>query len=927
MVQQKPTSHDSTNGTNKRDQQSSMSFARKDITDARVVGGNANKIDTKAQNGNRSSFRTDRDTANANRRFGGERELQRWQPDASDAVDGSLEGGLQNSKQSHGGAWDQFAENERLFGLRTDYDEAIYTTSIDKNHPQYKQRVAAAERKAREIERSAAATSHVAEERVMDFVGGDDNADEEDKYSGVKRQQQDFPPLANRENKYTPPARRAPAGATTVKGAPVDPAIISSQIKGAPTNKQPTPKAEETKTPNPTPNKTPVPQTADKPAPVEPKPDAKPAETKPAESKPTETKTADSKSSDKSTGALRPSATTGRTISPQGKEAAAVPSATSTVERDVLNSFKNFATQQRLNAEKARSNKAKADKEVKLIELKKFADSFKLSTPVPSDLISIIAKDPAKQKQIQAKALQNAEDVAKSKEHSKDKPEPAAKDVPAKPVVQQTPTPPATATPATGAATASRPPATQHTSSPSGVPNRHPGPRQPYNGQQYTNRNGRSPGQNMAPHYQQTGNLAQRLRNVEQQKLSQPPQHHVPQDMRMPPTGPANAVDQYGNRRLSGLAPAHVGPKLNPNTQEFRPSPFAQSFNPVGPSGASSPRSSVNNAVEAQSTATPVAGQLIRRKTKAIDVKKCFILSHIQTLQPPHNNRTWEENGGLRPSFDTIPTWKQLMDDDPADSIMRLTYAQYFERQPFSGATLATPNPPHVVPQMAHQHQLPFHLQHGAHSLAPRQSPHMPPMQMHSGQPNHTPHVPFNGDDHRMMHSNSAQSFASPRMTQVPMAYPPAMNSPAQMPYNQPVMQPFLGPGTPQMGQFRNFSQNPQFMPQQPGHMGTPLMVPQQYMAGPNPMVTATPQMQMYPGGHPQFMPPGPAPQPMPGTNGYPSPGRPAAPMMVHQGSQQGQPMYGMSPGMQYQQPVFTPQQPGQSKFTNRRMSSSGRQY
>ena len=51
MVQQKPTSHDSTNGTNKRDQQSSMSFARKDITDARVVGGNANKIDTKAQNG------------------------------------------------------------------------------------------------------------------------------------------------------------------------------------------------------------------------------------------------------------------------------------------------------------------------------------------------------------------------------------------------------------------------------------------------------------------------------------------------------------------------------------------------------------------------------------------------------------------------------------------------------------------------------------------------------------------------------------------------------------------------------------------------------------------------------------------------------------------------------------------------------------
>jgi len=58
----------------------------------------------------------------------------------------------------------------------------MYTTAIDKSHPQYKERMAAAERKAREIERSAAVTSHVAEERIMDFVGGDDrNGDEEDK--------------------------------------------------------------------------------------------------------------------------------------------------------------------------------------------------------------------------------------------------------------------------------------------------------------------------------------------------------------------------------------------------------------------------------------------------------------------------------------------------------------------------------------------------------------------------------------------------------------------------------------------------------------------------------------------------------------------------------------------------------------------------
>ena len=120
--------------------------------------------------GNRSSFRTD--AAISNNRFGNERTLQPWVPDSHDAVDGSLE------KTSGGGTWDQFAENERLFGLKTDYDENIYTTSINKNHPQYRERIAAAERKAREIERSVATTAHVAEERVMDYVAGNDKTDE-----------------------------------------------------------------------------------------------------------------------------------------------------------------------------------------------------------------------------------------------------------------------------------------------------------------------------------------------------------------------------------------------------------------------------------------------------------------------------------------------------------------------------------------------------------------------------------------------------------------------------------------------------------------------------------------------------------------------------------------------------------------------------
>ncbi|CAM1504128.1 Fc.00g017190.m01.CDS01 [Cosmosporella sp. VM-42] len=874
------------------------------------AGGSAPGKGDNRQNGNRSSFRTD--AAISNSRFN-ERVLQPWVPDSTDGINGALE-------KSSGGQWDQFAENERLFGLKTDYDENIYTTQIDTNHPQYRQRIAAAERKAREIERSAPTTAHVAEERVMDFSGGgdDEGQNEEDKYSGVRRQ--DFPPLSNRENKYTPPAKRAPTGQSTVKGAPIDPAIISSQIK-APAKKQPSPAPQEPKLQVPDSTKNGVLSQTE---PLKKSDSQKSAvaaggkateeavtELNPA-AQPSNGKTPEVKPAEKTSTPLRSSGTSTRNMSPQVNEG--TPSATSTVERDVLKEFKTFASQQRLNAEKVRSSKAKADKEVKLTELKKFADSFKLSTPVPTDLVSIIAKDPSKQKEIQAKAIKNAEEVAKAKAEAAKK----EKSTPTKDSQSKAPdqTTPATA-PVPGSSTdprSSRTPATTQATPPAAGQNRHPGgrqqyPQQQYHGQQYRNNRG---GPQHIPPQQQTGGLAQRLRSVEQQKFGQGAPAHQPhlggQEMRAPPTGPANSVEPGYNRRLSGVP--HMGPKLNPSITEFKPSASAVPFNPSGPSAGSSPRSSVNPAVDATVAAPAPSGQLIRRKTKAIDVKKCYILSHIKTFAPTQG-RNWDENDGLRPSYDTLPTWKQLQDNEKPDSTMHLNYKEYFERQPFGGPALATPNPPHVVPQMPHQHQLPFHLQHGAHNMGPRQSPHMTPMQMHT--PQHgPPHPPYGNEEHtRMVHSNSAQSFSSPRPGNVPMAY--GMNSPAQMPYNQPV---FMGPGTPQMGQYRSFSQNPQqFMSPQQTQMGGPMMMPQQqFVPGPQGMMPA-PQM-MYPGGHPQFMPS--APQPVPGANGYPSPGRPAAPMMMHQGSQQGQPMYGMSPNVQYSQPVFTPGQPN-GPMTNMR--------
>ncbi|KAI0385413.1 hypothetical protein F5Y04DRAFT_276744 [Hypomontagnella monticulosa] len=879
MVQQKKSSGEQTNGIKR--EYPTMSFQKKDVSDARVMGGNAGKGDIK-QNGSTppNTFRTD--SAISSSRQGRERTLQPWVgPTTSDDLDLSLE-----KSSGSTGQWDQFAANERKFGIKTTYDENIYTTAIDKSHPQYKERVAAAEKKAREIERSAATTAHVAEERVMDYSGGNDaGGDEEDKYSGVKRQGQDFPPLPNnRENKYTPPARRAPTASLTTRGQPVDPAIISSQLKTQ-KNQPAVPKQDDSK-PQPVPK-------ADAPAAS---PAAKSAEPKVDNKAESQQSPVESKTTNQNSVSLRPSTTTSRTISPQAKDGQGVaPSATSTVERDVLKEFKSFANQQRLVAEKARSTKAKADKEVKLIELKKFADSFKLPTPVPVDLISIIAKDPAKQREIQEKAKRDAAEVLRKRSA-----EAAAKLEKKGAAVKEVQVPAAAQTPVENRAT--RPAGNTPSAAPAPAQSRHQGNRGSFVPPTYSYQGNRS-----GPHMQQAGRGGLSRRIQEAQKAQG-------QDVRLPPTGPANSSEPpFRGGRIA--VPGHMGAKLNPNSHEFRPSPFAPTFSPNGhPSGGSSPRSALNNATDVQ-VITTTALVVVTKKRKAVDPKKCNILSHVKTLQPPEN-KNWNDNDGLRPSYDTPPTWRSATDNEKSDSTMLLSYDEYFERQPFNAQP--TPNPPHLLPQMAHQHQLPLHMQHGAHPAAPRHSPHVPPVQMHSNQHGPVPHAPFNGaDDHRMMHSNSSQSYSSPRMGQVPLVYPPPnMNSAAQIPYNQHMMPSFMGPGAPPMNQYtRSFSNTPQYVPQQPGAMGTPMMMQPQFMT-PQPIV-AGPQMQPYPGGgHIQFMPPGATPPQMPGTNGYPSPGRPAATMMVHQGSQQGQPMY--SPAMGYQQPAtnFVPPQQGQSKYS-----------
>ena len=83
------------------------------------------------------------------------------------------------SLEGPGGSWDQFQANEKRFGLKSDYNENIYTTTIDRSHPDYRRREADALRIAQEIEGGQASNAHVREERG--FSHPEDVMDEEDR--------------------------------------------------------------------------------------------------------------------------------------------------------------------------------------------------------------------------------------------------------------------------------------------------------------------------------------------------------------------------------------------------------------------------------------------------------------------------------------------------------------------------------------------------------------------------------------------------------------------------------------------------------------------------------------------------------------------------------------------------------------------------
>ncbi|KAL1702267.1 hypothetical protein EV121DRAFT_210441 [Schizophyllum commune] len=148
------------------------------------------------------TFRTDTDIS-AKKGPGRERELQAWQPSSDSGSGGGIGGGSGPSGDeltfgpgaSGNTSWDQFATNEKLFGVKTDFDENIYTTKLDRSGPNFKEREREAQRIANEIQGTASSNPHINEERNL---GDDSGVNEEDRYGAVVRG----------PNAYVPPGAR-----------------------------------------------------------------------------------------------------------------------------------------------------------------------------------------------------------------------------------------------------------------------------------------------------------------------------------------------------------------------------------------------------------------------------------------------------------------------------------------------------------------------------------------------------------------------------------------------------------------------------------------------------------------------------------------------------------------------------------------------
>ena len=128
------------------------------------------------------------------------------------------------------GDWDQFSANEKKFGVKTNFDENLYTTKLDMKNIDEK-RHAEAERIAAEIEGTVSTNIHIATERnqaiAMDY-------DDEDLYSGVLTKDLKARAVPDNEKKSGKVMNYAAAAqAAAKKGKSDEPTSVDNATEGS----------------------------------------------------------------------------------------------------------------------------------------------------------------------------------------------------------------------------------------------------------------------------------------------------------------------------------------------------------------------------------------------------------------------------------------------------------------------------------------------------------------------------------------------------------------------------------------------------------------------------------------------------------------------------------------------------------------------
>lgn len=687
------------------------------------------------------------------------------------------------------------------------------------------------------------------------------------RYSGVRREST---PLGRAQsNAYIPPSRRPITSQPTVTGAPFDPAIISAQLArpgATPANRsnsqvdvtqqQEQKKSQTVENNKPSVSSTETPDTAATNVPDVTVTAGAPAET----SKPETTKVASASSARKS-----------------GE------GATEGVERKLLDSFKQFSNTEKLRVqqhqrviqERQRVN-ARQEKSVKLNDLKKFSENFKLYSRVPDDLVPILAKTKEKQDEIVSKADLQAREKDVKKPVSATSPTASAK--------IEAPVAGAAAT--DKAQRAAPAPAAARSDIPSepASPFHRQRAAQALRAQNQPTSSMRSPGMpnNRAPPAQ--SQYKPGAVNV-----------NVPSPIPMVPAGLPSPVRDTGLTSPTST----LMPRLNVKAMEFRPNPSASTFMPTAP-GVTSPHTSKRPSVAAVSSPAQFgfAGSVDKPLSERTPLSNLFnpIKRMLEKTEEDNKVKDFVANGGIPQAYRTPPTW------DCTESNREKTFVDMFPR-----SLAASVSPMHTPSNggMPHQHQLPLHLQ----NVPPQMSSAQATPRFYPSQPHHAPNQPF--DEHRMQYASSNSSVQpSPRMNHPSMAYGGQMH-PQQMQHFAGGMPPYaMSPGM----QMRPMPAGAQFGGPQAPPMGGHMMV-QQPSNGPFMNGPMTQQMPIYSSPGPNHAQPHFAGHPAQqgGSGGYAS--SPRGHPMSHQGSQQGHlqgQMYMVPPGG----PMMMGQHPGQSKLS-----------